>query len=326
MGRTSDQFFRILVYLSFSILLSHAIAGAQAIGDPPDIAIDRYGEGFSSPVHITHAADGSGRLFVVEQSGRIRIIKGSGTLPVPFLDISDRVSCCGEQGLLSVAFPPDYAIKGHFYVNHTNLSGDTVVARYRVSADPDVADAATEEILLTIAQPFANHNGGQLAFGPDGYLYIGTGDGGSGGDPLNNGQNTDVLLGKLLRIDVEAGVAPYGIPPTNPYRLRAGYRPEIWALGLRNPWRFSFDRLTGDLYIGDVGQNMYEEINFQPAASAGGENYGWRIMEGFHCYNPAACNPTGLTLPVLEYEHNQGNCSVTAGGVYRGSFHPNLFG
>ncbi|MGD9974492.1 MAG: sorbosone dehydrogenase family protein, partial [Desulfatirhabdiaceae bacterium] len=292
MKTTFDRLFKLLVLWTCPFFLFLTVAGAQAPGDPPAIVIEPYGSGFSSPVHITHAADGAGRLFVVEQPGRIQIMKNGGTLPVPFLDISDRVSCCGERGLLSVAFPPDYAMKGYFYVNYTNLSGDTVVARYHISANPDVADAATEEILLTIAQPFANHNGGQLAFGPDGYLYIGTGDGGSGGDPFNNGQSTNVLLGKILRIDVEAGIEPYAIPATNPFQLIEGYRPEIWALGLRNPWRFSFDTLTGDLFIGDVGQNEYEEINFQPAESTGGENYGWRIMEGFHCYNPAECDPT----------------------------------
>ena len=299
---------------------------AQALSDPPDIILNLYGSGFTSPVHITHADDGSGRLFVVEQPGRVRIIKDGGTLAAPFLDISDRVSCCGERGLLSVAFPPEFSIKGHFYVDYTNLAGDTVVARYQISANPDVADASTEETLLIIDQPFANHNGGQLAFGPDGYLYVGMGDGGSSGDRFNNGQNTNVLLGKLLRIDVEAGITPYAIPATNPYRMRTGYQPEIWALGLRNPWRFSFDRLTGDLYIGDVGQNLYEEIDFQPAASAGGENYGWRIMEGLHCFDPIGCDSSGLTLPVIEYDHSQGGCSITGGGVYRGGFYPNLFG
>ncbi|MBI5589251.1 MAG: PQQ-dependent sugar dehydrogenase [Deltaproteobacteria bacterium] len=326
MGRTANQYVKLLILLIFFLCLAPEGAETQVPGDPPAVATNRYVGGFTSPVHITHAGDGSGRLFVVEQPGRIRIVKDGRTLPTSFLDISGRVSCCGERGLLSVTFPPGYAAKGHFYVDYTNPAGDTVVARYRLSADPDVADASTEEILLTIAQPYANHNGGQLAFGPDGYLYIGMGDGGSGGDPLNNGQNTNVLLGKLLKIDVEAGIAPYAIPATNPYRLLAGYRPEIWALGLRNPWRFSFDRLTGDLYIGDVGQNMYEEIDFQPAASTGGENYGWRIMEGFHCYDPPTCNPNGLTLPVAEYDHSLGNCSVTGGGVYRGGFYPNLFG
>ena len=226
----------------------------------PQISLAVVAGGFAQPVHVTHAGDGSGRIFVVEQAGRIRILDNGVVLPVPFLDLASlnppRLVAGGEQGLLSVAFPPGFASKQYFYVNYTRApDGATVVARYRVSAgDANVADPASEEVILTIPQPFSNHNGGQLAFGPDGYLYIGMGDGGSGGDPLNNGQTPGTLLGKLLRIDVESVAVPYGIPPTNPFLGMAGYRPEIWALGLRNPWRFSFDRGTGDLYIGDVGQ------------------------------------------------------------------------
>ncbi len=286
----------------------------------PQLALTPVTSGLWRPVHITHAGDGSDRLFVVEQSGRIRIIKNGGLQAAPFLEISGRVGCCGEQGLLSVAFPPGYGVKRHFYVHYTDLAGDTVIARYRLTADPDVADPASEEIILTVAQPFSNHNGGQIAFGPgDGYLYIGMGDGGSGGDPDNRAQNPADLLGKLLRLDVETGSPiTYTIPAGNPFTQTAGYRGEIWALGLRNPWRFAFDRTTGDLYIGDVGQGTYEEVDFQPAASPGGENYGWRIMEGFHCYNPADCAPTNLTLPVAEYDHGLG-CSITGGAVYRGA-------
>jgi glucose/arabinose dehydrogenase len=228
------------------------------------------------------------------------------------------VSCCGERGLVSVAFPPGYAAKGHFYVNYTDKAGNTVVARYRLTTNPDIADPDSEQIVLKVPQPYANHNGGQLAFGPnDGYLYIGMGDGGSGGDPQNRAQNPAELLGKLLRIDVESGDNPYLVPPTNPFTQTTGHRGEIWALGLRNPWRFAFDRLNGDLYIADVGQAQYEEVNYQPGASAGGQNYGWRIMEGLHCYDPAYCNPSGLALPVVEYSHAEG-CSITGGGVYRG--------
>jgi len=291
----------------------------------PNLGLTQYGSGFSHPAQITQAGDGSQRLFIVEQDGRIRILKNQTLLDQPFLDITDRVRCCGEQGLLSVAFPPGYAGKGYFYVNYTDNSGDTVVARYRVTNDPDVANPSSEEAVLMVEQPFANHNGGQLAFGPDGYLYIGMGDGGSGGDPQNNGQNPAALLGKILRLDVESGVVPYAIPPTNPYRQTQGYRGEIWALGLRNPWRFSFDRQTGDLYIADVGQNQYEEVDFQPASSPGGENYGWKIMEGAHCYNSDTCDQSGLTLPVAEYDHSQG-CSVTGGFVYRGQQYPRLQG
>jgi len=286
----------------------------------PTLALTPLVSGVSSPVHITHAGDGSGRLFVVEQGGRIRIVKNGVLQATPFLDIASRVGCCSERGLLSVAFPPGYAQKRHFYVNYTDSAGNTVVARYRLTANPDVADPASEQVVLSVTQPYSNHNGGQLAFGPnDGYLYIGMGDGGSGGDPENRAQNPAELLGKMLRIDVETGSpVTYTVPATNPFLGTPAYRGEIWALGLRNPWRFAFDRLTSDLYIGDVGQNQYEEVDFQPASSAGGENYGWRLMEGFHCYNPANCQTAGLTLPVVEYDHGQG-CSITGGVVYRGA-------
>jgi glucose/arabinose dehydrogenase len=210
-------------------------------------------------------------------------------------------------------------------VNYTNRSGDTVVARFRATKDPDRADAASEEVLLTVKQPFANHNGGQLAFGPDGYLYIGMGDGGSAGDPFRNGQKMDALLGKLLRIDVGSGVRPYAVPVANPFSGKKGAAPEIWALGLRNPWRFSFDRKTGDLFIADVGQNAYEEVNVQPAASKGGENYGWNVMEGMHCFRSKTCAGSGMVLPVAEYDHDSG-CSVTGGMVYRGRAFPLLDG
>jgi glucose/arabinose dehydrogenase len=278
---------------------------------------------------VTHAGDGSGRIFVVEQRGRVRIIMNGVLRAEPFLDISDRVSCCGERGLLSIAFPPGYATSGRFYVNYTNKAGDTVVARYRVTADPGVADPGSEEVVLSVEQPYANHNGGQLAFGPnDRYLYIGMGDGGNAGDPQNRAQNPASLLGKMLRLEVESGdPLTYSVPATNPFLATPGYRGEIWALGLRNPWRFSFDAATGDLYIGDVGQNQYEEIDYQPAASSGGENYGWRIMEGNHCFDPVDCDPSGLTLPVAEYLHPPSACaSVTGGTVYRGSAYPGLIG
>jgi glucose/arabinose dehydrogenase len=286
-------------------------------------------DGLDRPVHITHAGDGSGRIFVVEQTGRVRIIHNGVLKQVPFLDIAGRVSCCGERGLLSIAFPPGYAAKGRFYVNYTDKSGNTVVARYRVTADPNVADPSSERIVLTVGQPYSNHNGGQLAFGPnDGYLYIGMGDGGAGGDPENRAQNPTTLLGKLLRIDVESGdPATYVVPGTNPFRGTPGYRPEIWALGLRNPWRFSFDTETADLFIGDAGQDRIEEIDFQPASSSGGENYGWSIMEGSECFEVANCDRTGLTLPIAEYKHPSGDCaSVTGGMVYRGPEYPGLYG
>ena len=286
--------------------------------------------GLEQPTHITHAGDGSDRLFIVEQAGRIRVVAAGQLRNRPFLDISNRVKSGGEQGLLSVAFPPDYATKRYFYVNYTNLQGETVVARYRLGAQPNQADPNSEDILLTVVQPFPNHNGGQLAFGPDGYLYIGMGDGGLGGDIFNNAQSPASLLGKLLRIDVESGGSPYQIPSSNPFvgakDPRNQYRDEIWALGLRNPWRFSFDRQTGDLYIADVGEDHIEEIDFQPADSQGGENYGWRLMEGTRCFDPpSGCRSPELVLPIAQYDHSQG-LSVTGGFVYRGPQVPRLQG
>lgn len=277
------------------------------------------------PTSITHARDGSRRLFITEQAGRIVIVRNNVQLREPFLDIRDRVSCCGERGLLSAAFPPSFQKNGFFYADYTNRSGDSVIARFSVTRDPDLADRASEEIILTIRQPFANHNGGQLAFGPDGYLYIGMGDGGSGGDPYGNGQRLDTLLGKMLRIDVESAVKPYGIPASNPFAGKKGALPEIWATGLRNPWRFSFDRKNGGLFIADVGQNKYEEVNFQPPSSKGGENYGWNSMEGLHCFKARTCDTGGLVPPVVEYSHDAG-CSVTGGMVYRGKAFPPLDG
>jgi glucose/arabinose dehydrogenase len=300
-------------------------SAAPSVAEWPQISLARVITGLAMPVHITHAGDGSGRLFAVEQAGRIRIFSGGTLLPLPFLDIASRVGCCGERGLLSVAFPPGYSSKRYFYVDYTNTGGNTVVSRFRLTTDPDLADPGSEQVVLTIVQPYANHNGGQLAFGPDGYLYVGMGDGGSAGDPQNNAQNGAALLGKILRIDVESGAAPYAVPPSNPFAGRAGYRGEIWALGLRNPWRFSFDRRTGDLYIADVGQNQYEEIDFQPAGDSGGENYGWRTMEAGHCFDPNPCTQTGLVQPVFEYDHSNG-CSVTGGFVYRGGLYPRMQG
>ena len=291
----------------------------------PQVSLILEATGLNQPVHITHAGDGSDRLFLVEQDGRIWILTNGVLLNEPFLDISGRVSCCGERGLLSVAFPPDYANQGYFYVNYTDSLGNTVVSRLHVTANSDVADPNSEEIVLTVNQPHSNHNGGQLAFGPDGYLYIGMGDGGSAGDPDDHGQNPNSLLGKILRIDVESGVIPYDIPPSNPFIPSPSFLDEIWALGLRNPWRFSFDRETGDLYIGDVGQDSFEEIDVQLASSMGGENYGWRIMEGAHCFDPNPCDQTGLVLPVIEYDQSQG-CSITGGHVYRGQNYPRMQG
>jgi glucose/arabinose dehydrogenase len=282
--------------------------------------------GFTKPVYLTHAGDGTGRLFVVEQEGRIRIIKAGSVNPTPFLDISSVVGSDGlEQGLLSVAFHPDFASNGFFFVNYTDRQGHTVVGRYTVTEDLDIADSNSEKLLVRIEQPYANHNGGQIAFGPDGYLYIGMGDGGAANDPQNRAQSLDTLLGKILRLDVDQG-EPYGVPATNPFVGTDQARPEIWSYGWRNPWRFSFDRATNDLYVGDVGQNQYEEIHVEWAGTAG-QNYGWRLMEGFHCFNPSECDPvsSNLKLPVAEYDHRSG-CSVTGGYVYRGTQFPALEG
>ena len=302
------------------------LTSRTAVRPWPVVITQAVAEGFHRPVHITHAGDGTHRLFVVEQAGRVRILKNGILLPDSFLDIGARVSCCGERGLLSIAFPPDFAGKQYFYINYTDLGGDTVVARYRVQpGQPNTADPESEEVILRVEQPYSSHNGGQLAFGPDGYLYIGLGDGGGAGDPHDLAQHPATLLGKLLRLDTESGVRPYAIPITNPFTATAGYRGEIWALGLRNPWRFSFDRATGDLYIADVGQNRREEINVQPASGPGGENYGWRVMEGSLCYWPSSCDPTGLVLPVAEYDHSLG-CAVTGGFVARAGDEPTLQG
>ncbi|MBW4468526.1 MAG: PQQ-dependent sugar dehydrogenase [Pegethrix bostrychoides GSE-TBD4-15B] len=286
------------------------------------ISLDLAVSGLKNPVAVTNAGDE--RLFVAEQSGKVRIVQNGQLLATPYLEITNRVKSGGEQGLLGMAFSPNPQT-GDLYVNYTNLNGDTVIARYSVSGDPNRAELSSEEILLTIPQPFANHNGGSLAFGKDGFLYIGTGDGGSGGDPQNNAQNPGSLLGKLLRIDVESGATtgrlPYAIPSSNPFLAATDptdqYRDEIWGLGLRNPWRLSFDRQTGDLYLGDVGQNAVEEVNFQAATSLGGENYGWRRLEGSQPFNNPSGSTAGLVLPVAEYDHSQGQ-SVTGGFVYRG--------
>jgi glucose/arabinose dehydrogenase len=277
-------------------------------------------DGLNAPVGIASAMDGSGRLFVLEQAGIIRILQDGSLQAEPFLDISKQVSCCGERGLLGLAFHPRFMENGQFFINYTDLDGNTFISRFEVSPDnPNQADIASEKRLIYIQQPYPNHNGGAVVFGPDGYLYLGLGDGGSGGDPHGNGQSTSTLLGKILRIDIDGG-APYAIPLDNPF-VNGGGLMEIWAYGLRNPWRFSFDRSTGDLYIGDVGQNTWEEIDFLPVGSPGGANFGWNYKEGTHPYQGSP--PAGLTLvaPIAEYNHDQG-CSVTGGEVYRASILP----
>jgi len=298
--------------------------------DAAKITLTQVANGFTRPLLVTHAGDGTGWLYVVEQGGNIWLIRDGERQPTPFLDISDRVSPEAtqtggytERGLLGLAFAPDYAESGLFYVNYTDIGGNTVVARYTRSADdPSFADPEPVSVILTQQQPFANHNGGHLAFGPDGYLYIAMGDGGSAGDPLAAGQDLDTWLGKILRIDVSTEL--YTVPADNPFVGVQGAREEIWAYGLRNPWRFTFDRATGDLYIGDVGQNQWEEINFQAADSGGGENYGWSIYEGSHPYSGAAA-PADMILPIAEYSHGEG-ISVSGGYVYRGETIPDLEG
>ncbi len=339
-----------LVFLAVAITSRAGAAPTAATSDasiptpsgPSGITLTQIMSGLSSPVFLTNARDGSNRIFIVEQTGTIRIWNGTSLLATPFLDVHASISCCGEQGLLSVAFHPNYSTNGFFYVYYTDTASPTynlTVARYKVSSgNSNVADPASGQVLFTIPHPInANHNGGQLQFGPDGYLYMGTGDGGSGDDPPCNAQNNQVLLGKLLRVDVDTNIntAPfYSIPPDNPFVAQGAPANKIWDKGLRNPWRYSFDSLTGELYIGDVGQNLYEEVDVESPTSPGGLDYGWKVMEGFHCggggTNSCAvgtppCMDPSYTLPVLEYPHTLG-CSITGGYVYRGTQFPGIHG
>jgi len=278
------------------------------------------------PLAVTHAGDGSGRIFVVEQRGQVRIVRDGQLLGDPFLNIGDRLTAGGERGLLGLAFHPDYPDDPRFFVNYTDLEGDTVVSSFSAEAGADRADGDSEVVLLRFDQPYPNHNGGALAFGPDGFLYISTGDGGAGGDPHDNGQRMDTLLGKILRIDIDTGSgdARYAIPPDNPFEDQSDALPEIWHLGLRNPWRMSFDRETGDLWIGDVGQGSWEEVDVARAGS-GGLNFGWNRVEGFECFEGDSCDDPAYTPPVTAYSHDLG-CSVTGGVVYRGTAQPLLQG
>ena len=297
------------------------------------ISLGPIASGFTSAIGVS-SAPGDSRLFVIQQTGQVLIVSG-GKKVGTFLDISTRMSCCGERGLLGLAFHPNYAGNGRFFVRYTTPSGDVRLSEFHVSSSPNKADPASEKVILTIPHPsYANHNGGRIEFGPDGYLYIGTGDGGSGGDPNNHGQALNTLLGKLLRIDVDhaaAGLA-YAIPDGNPFIGQAGKRGEIWSYGLRNPYTFSFDRETHDLWIADVGQDAYEEVDRATVAGGGGKgvNYGWSVMEGNHCYKPATgCDATGMTPPLAEYAHGGGDsigCAIIGGYVYRGSAHPQLYG
>ena len=310
-----------------------------------DIAVIKVADVPAKALYITQPSNETDRLFVLNQKGRIHIITNGETLKTPFLDISDRVHGSltpgSEEGLLGLAFHPDYKTNGYFYLNYVNKNDSSIVSRFSVTDNPNIADEGTEKMILGIPQPFGNHNGGHLAFGPkDGMLYIGFGDGGKWGDPYNNSQDLKTLLGAILRINVDKG-DPYTIPPDNPFFNDTGKRSEIFCYGLRNPWRFSFDRETSDLIIGDVGQNLWEEINWLTWDESLGANFGWRTMEGNHCYHPEEfCDTTGLIMPVFEYPNNASymkiligmdereatGCSVTGGYVYRGNNNPDLWG
>ncbi len=302
-------------YIFIAVIFFSVVSFAQ------EFELQLFAEGFTSPVDIAHAGDD--RLFVVQQSGQIRILNADGSInQTPFLNINSIISSGGERGLLGLAFAPDYATTGRFYIDYTNSAGNTVIARYTVSDNPDVANP-DGTILLTIDQPFSNHNGGNIHFGPDGYLWISMGDGGSGGDPNGNGQNINALLGKILRIDVSGET--YTSPADNPFVGEEG-ADEIWSYGVRNPWKFSFDRETGDVWIADVGQSAIEEINHR-LSTEGGLNYGWRCYEGNNTYNTSNCaDADTMTFPVASYNHTGGRCSITGGYVYRGSLYPNLTG
>jgi glucose/arabinose dehydrogenase len=321
-------------FLAFGLLIwLPAACGSDAAtaAGPPEgavaVGLQEVASGLSLPLYLTAPPGDTGRLFIVEKGGAIRIVKGGTLLPTPFLDLTGRVSTGGEQGLLGLAFDPGYADNGRFVVHYTDLSGNTVVSLFRVTdGDPDRADPATETIVLTAEQPFSNHNGGQILFGPDGMLYVGLGDGGGSGDPGDRGQSLTDLLGGILRVDVSSGTS-YTVPPDNPFVGRTDARPEIWSFGLRNPWRFTFDPATGDLYVADVGEHAWEEVDVVTAAAGAGRgaNFGWSRTEGRHCYADAGCDPSQYTLPVAEYSHD-GGCSISGGFVYRGAAIPALQG
>ena len=307
---------RFLIVLSI-LLVASCSFGAEP---PPKINLEPLVRGLQQPLYVTH--DGTDRIFIVEQPGRIRLFQNGQLQKDPYLDLRAKVTSGGECGLLGLAFHPDFATNGYFYVNYTARRGTlvTVISEFRAEPKSNRVDPRTERELMTFEQPYPNHNGGQVVFGPDRMLYIGTGDGGSAGDPKNSGQRTDTLLGKILRIDVSTRQR-YGVPPDNPFVGRRGYRPEIWATGLRNPWRFSFDRETKHCYCADVGQNLWEEIDI---ITRGG-NYGWRLMEGTHPFRPEANMPEDLIPPIKEYHHDFG-LSITGGYVYRGKQFPSLIG
>jgi glucose/arabinose dehydrogenase len=307
--------------LSALLLIALACDGGDGGVDPgpePTLSFATIAEGLENPVFLTAAPGDSTRLFVIEQEGRIRIIRNDTLLATPFLDIEDSVSHGSEQGLLGLAFAPDYPTSGAFYVFTTDPAGDIRLLRFQVSGDPEIADSMSGVEVLAFDHPESNHNGGMIAFGNDGLLHIASGDGGGGGDPSETGQDPSDLLGAILRIDVSGDSAGYTVPGTNPFVGDSGFAPEVWVYGLRNPWRFSFDRATGDMWIGDVGQNAYEEVDFIPAGTSG-QNLGWDLMEGTHCYEPSSgCNTAGLTMPLFDYAQGSTRCSVIGGYVYRG--------
>lgn len=336
MKRTA--FFSILVVPLIAIVVFYVYTQGDPDRPKNDLAqqpaayrLVPVAENLSRPLYVTHAGDDSNRLFIVEQSGAIKVMVAGVVMQEPFLDVSGLISPAAlsgsytERGLLGLAFHPDYAENGTFVINYTDQSGHSVLARYTVSADdPHRADPNSAEQLLYVTQPYSNHNGGHLAFGPDGYLYLSLGDGGSAGDPQGNGQNLSTLLGAILRLDVNT-LEGYRVPLDNPFMGRDDARPEIWSWGLRNVWRFSFDREMGDMYLADVGQNQWEEVNFQPADSVGGENYGWSAYEASYPYSGAQ-PASDVVMPVLEYNHSGGHCSITGGYVYRGEALPDLQG
>ncbi|HYU08160.1 MAG TPA: PQQ-dependent sugar dehydrogenase [Gemmatimonadales bacterium] len=312
-------------YLPLPLLCLLAACGDSPIENPSPPTLDAIGD-FTNPTFLAAPPGDTGRLFVTERIGRIRLLKHDVLQARPFLDIVGKMSSADENGLYSMAFHPQYATNGRFYVFFTNLDGDIRVVRYVVSSNPDSADESAADTILAVPHPiagttlpFGNHHGGQAQFGPDGMLYVSLGDGGCCGDPLQNGQRTHTLNGKILRIDVD-GATGYTVPGGNPFVSDTSFSPETWAWGLRNPWRFSFDRQTGDLYIADVGQDAWEEVDVAAAPNAAwGLNYGWSIMEGTHCYASGTCDQTGITLPVIEYAHSNGACDVQGGYVYRGT-------
>lgn len=322
--------YKLLLVLMIPLFVMN-ISAQQTAPNGADYQWELVVGGFDNPIQVLHAGDGSNRLFVVEQLGFVLVVEDGAYLPDPFLDISELLTYevirggYTERGMIGMVFHPNYAENGYFFVNYVNRDEDVVVVRYQVSADnPNKADPNSALEIINVGQPLPNHNGGSMAFSPiDGYLYISVGDGGGAGDPFSNGQRKDSLLGKILRIDVDT--EPYVVPADNPFVDNPEFAPEIWAWGLRNVWRMSFDRKTGDLYMADVGQEKVEEINMQPASSKGGENYGWNAMEGSQRYNPNTPIPDPMTLPVAEYGHNDG-CSVTGGYVYRGENLPELDG